>query len=123
MSKWFIAKRLAINLDKPKIKFITNNSPQCALNVGYNGKYIKELVNTKFLVLPINNHLNWANDIDKLIPKLSGVCYTFRSVFHFSNTGTLRSFVYFHSIMKYRIILGSTLSNRKKICALQKKLD
>jgi hypothetical protein len=43
VSKWFTAKKLAPGLDKTKIiKFITNNSPQCALKVGYNGKYIEE---------------------------------------------------------------------------------
>jgi hypothetical protein len=41
MSKWFAANRLALNKDKTAtIKFVTNNSPQNVLNVGYNGKYI-----------------------------------------------------------------------------------
>jgi hypothetical protein len=31
----------ALSLDKTKIiKFLTNNSPQYALSIGYNGKYI-----------------------------------------------------------------------------------
>jgi hypothetical protein len=39
MSKQFAANRLALNLDKTNIiKFIANNSPQHALNPGYNGK-------------------------------------------------------------------------------------
>jgi hypothetical protein len=33
------------------IKFMINNSPQHPLSIGYCEKYIKESVNTKFLVL------------------------------------------------------------------------
>jgi hypothetical protein len=71
MSKWFAGNKLALNLDKTNIiKFITNNSPQYALSIGYNGKYIQESVSTKFLGLQIDNHLNWTNHIDKIITKL-----------------------------------------------------
>jgi hypothetical protein len=83
---------LALYLDKTNnIKFITNNSPQYALSVGYNGKYIKESVNKIFLCLQIDNHLNWTNHIDKRIPKLIGACYAVRSVLYVSNTDTLKS--------------------------------
>jgi hypothetical protein len=87
--KWFTANKLALNLDKTNIiKFITNNSPQLALSIGYYGKYIQESVNTKFLGLQIDNRLNWTNHIDKLIPKLSGACYAVSSMLHVSNTDT-----------------------------------
>jgi hypothetical protein len=40
MSKWFSANKLSLNLDKTNIiKFITKNSPQYPLNIGYD-KYI-----------------------------------------------------------------------------------
>jgi hypothetical protein len=83
MSKWFTAKKLAPNLDKTNIiKFITTNSPQYALSTGYNGKYIKESVNTKFLSLQIDNHLNWKNHIDQMIRNLSKACYTVSDVLY-----------------------------------------
>jgi hypothetical protein len=61
---------------------------------------------TKFLGLQIDNHLNWKNHIDQIVPKLSGACYAVRSMSHVSNTVTLKAiyFAYFHSIMKYGII-------------------
>jgi hypothetical protein len=81
MSKWFTTNKLALHLVKTNIiNFITNNSPQYALSIGYNGHYPEESVNTKFLSLQIDNHLNWTNHIDKLISKLSGACYAVRSV-------------------------------------------
>jgi hypothetical protein len=36
------------------IKFITNNSLQYALSIGYNGRYMEESVNTTFLGLEID---------------------------------------------------------------------
>jgi hypothetical protein len=40
MSLRFTANELTLSLDKTKIKFVTNSSPQCALSIGHNGKYI-----------------------------------------------------------------------------------
>jgi hypothetical protein len=98
---------LVRNLDKTNIiKFITNKLPQYDLKIGYYEKYIEESINTKFLGLQIDNHLNWKNYIDLMIPKLSRACYALRSVSHVSSTDTLKSiyFAYFHSIMKYGIV-------------------
>jgi hypothetical protein len=125
MSKWFTANKLALNLDKTNIiKSVTNNSPQCALSTGYNGKRIEESANTKFLDLQIDDHLNWKNHIDQMIPKLSWACYAVRSMFHIVNIYTMKSiyFAYFQSIMKYGIILGGNSSNSTRVFTLQKKI-
>jgi hypothetical protein len=60
MIKWFSANQLVLNLDKTnRMKFITNNPSHSALRIGYKEEYIEETVNTKFLGLQIDNHLNW----------------------------------------------------------------
>jgi hypothetical protein len=64
------------------IKFIINKSPQYDLKIGYDEKYIEASINTKFFVLPIDNHLNCKNHIDLMIPKLSRACYAIRSMSH-----------------------------------------
>jgi hypothetical protein len=65
VSKWFTAIKLALNIDKTNvIKFIRNNSPQYALNIGYYEKCIEKYVNTKSLGLQTDNHLNWKNHMD-----------------------------------------------------------
>jgi len=48
-------------------------------------------VNTKFLGLQIDNHINWKNHIEETIPTLSGACYTVRSMVRISNINTLKS--------------------------------
>jgi hypothetical protein len=95
-TKFFInANKLSLNLDKTNvIKFIIKNLPQYPLNIGCNNKYIEEAVNTKFLGLRIDNHLNWKTLIDQLVPKLSGVRYAVRSVLHISITNSLKSIIF-----------------------------
>jgi len=46
------------------------------------------MVNIKFLVLQIDNHLNVNIHIDDIIPELCGACYAVRSMFHISNFTT-----------------------------------
>jgi hypothetical protein len=123
--EWFSANELVLNLEKTNImKFVTNNSPHCALNIGYKGKYIEETVNSKFLGLHLDNHLNWKDHIDQMIPKLSGACHAVRSMFHISNINTHKSiyFAYFHSIIQYGMIFRGKSSNSKKTFTLQKKI-
>jgi IS1 family transposase len=106
------------------VKFVTNNSPHCALNIGYKDKYIEETLNSKFLGLHLDNHLNWKAHIDQMIPKLSGACYAVRSVLHISNINTLKSiyFTYFHFIVQYGIIFWGNSCNSRKIFTVQKKI-
>jgi hypothetical protein len=70
----------------------------------------------KFLGLQIYNHRYWTVHIDKLISKLSRLCYAVRSVFNISNTDTIKSvcFVYFRTIMKYGIIVWGNSSNTRR---------
>jgi hypothetical protein len=79
MGKWFAVNKLTLNIDKTNIiKFITYNSPQLPISIGYEDKYIEESVHTKFLDLKIDGHLNWKTHIDQLVPKISRTCYAFK---------------------------------------------
>ena len=92
-------------------------------------------MNTKFLVLQIDNYINLKNHIEQMIPKLSGVCYAVKSMVHISNINTFKSvcYAYLHSIIKCGVIFwGNSLiqygvlflgdsSNSGKIFTLQKK--
>jgi len=73
------------------MKFITKNSSHSILHIAYKGKYIEETVNTKFLSLQTDNHINWKNNIAQMIPQLSAACYAVRSTVHISNISTLTS--------------------------------
>jgi hypothetical protein len=58
------------------MKFITKNLFYSKFCIGYKELYIGEAVNTKFLGIHIDNHLNKQNHIEEMIPKLSEACYT-----------------------------------------------
>jgi hypothetical protein len=121
----FSANKLVLNLEKTSImKFVTNNSPHHSMTIGYEDKYIEEAVNLKFLVMQLDNHLNWKDHIDQIISKLSAACYTVRQMYHICNNNTLKSIylAYFHSIVEHGIILGGNSSNSKKVFTLQKKI-
>ena len=49
------------------MKFITENSSQSTLNIGYKEKYVEERGNTKFLGLLIDNYINQKNHIEEMI--------------------------------------------------------
>jgi len=52
------------------MELITKNSSHFTLCIGYEEKYIEETVNTKFRGLQIDNHVNWKNHSEQMIPKL-----------------------------------------------------
>ena len=107
------------------MKFITRNSSHSTLQIGYKEKYAEERVNTKFLGLHIDNHINWKNNKEKMIPKLSEACYVIRSKVCISNINTLKLiyYVYFHSIIKYGVTLwGVTLPTMGKFSLYKRKL-
>jgi hypothetical protein len=126
MIKWFAANKLVLNLDKINImKFKTNNLSHSTLHTGYKEKYIEEMVNTQYLGLQTDNHLNWKNHIEQMIRKLSGACYAVRSMVHISNINTLKSinYAYFHSIIKYGIGSGVTLPTRRRFSLYERNLS
>ena len=70
MITWFCAYKLVPNLDKTKImKFVKINLPCSALHICYKENYIENTTNIRFLGLQIDNHLNWENHIELMIPK------------------------------------------------------
>jgi len=52
-----------------------------------------EILHTQFLVLQIDNYLNWKNHINLMINRLS-TCYAIKSMPYNSSTDTLKS-IYF----------------------------
>jgi len=57
------------------MKFITKNSAHSAIHLVYREKNTEETVNTRFVGLQIDNHKNWKNHIEEMIPKWSMLCH------------------------------------------------
>jgi len=68
--KWFAANNLVLNFDNMNImKFITKKSSHSTLHIDYKESYIEETMNSEFLGLQIDNHINWKNYIEQMILK------------------------------------------------------
>ena len=52
------------------MEFIIKNSSHSTLHIGYKEKYIEQTVNTKFLGLEIDNHVNWENLFEEMKGKV-----------------------------------------------------
>jgi len=106
------------------MKFITKNSAHSTLLIGYKEEYMEQTVNTKFLGLQIDNHINWKSHTEEIIPKLSEAYYAVRSMVQISNINTLKSihYAYFPSLINYGIIFWDNSSNSGKIFTLQKEI-
>ena len=106
------------------MKLTTKYSSHSTLHIGYKEKNIGERVNTKFLGLQSDNHIYWKDHIEQMIPKLSGAYFAVKSMVHISNINHLKSiyYAYYHSIIKYGIIVWGKSSNSGKIFNLQKKI-
>lgn len=72
------------------MKFIMNHSLLSALLTSHEEMPVDEMLSTNFLGSLTDNHLNWRNPIDQMIPKLSGACYAVRSMFRNSNFTALK---------------------------------
>jgi hypothetical protein len=62
------------------MKCISNNLVNSMLHTEYKEKYTEESVNTKYLRLQIDNHINWKKDKEEMIPKFK--CISLQSPFH-----------------------------------------
>jgi len=51
------------------MKFITKNSSHSTLHIDYKEKYTEKMMNRKFSGLRTDNHINWKNHIEEMIPK------------------------------------------------------
>ena len=52
------------------MEFIIKNSSHSTLHIAYKEKYIEQTVNTKFLGLEIDNHVNWENLFEEMKGKV-----------------------------------------------------
>jgi len=55
------------------MKFITKNSSHSTLHICYKEKYTEKVMNTKFFSLQTDNHINWKNHTEEMIPNIQHV--------------------------------------------------
>ena len=90
----------------------------------YANKLINETTSTRFLGMQISNHLNWKKHIDQILPKLSTAHFSIQRLFYIPNIDVLRMvhFAYFHSTIRYGIIIWGNSTNTSCAFTLQKRI-
>ena len=59
------------------------------LDIYYKNNVTDEVKSTKFLHMHIDNHMNWKNHADQILPKLSAACFSISNFIHTSNPDIL----------------------------------
>jgi len=72
------------------IKFSPSHFLQSQLITEHNNTTKSEVVDTKFLSVQIDNHLNWKCHMDPILPKLSIAGFVIRQLFYVLNLKTLQ---------------------------------
>jgi hypothetical protein len=124
ITDWFSFNGLTLNMEKTNIiKFCSNHFQNNLHQSAFDNNTIKEVTNTKFLGLELDNNMNWKNHVVKILPKLSRACYAVRAMYPFSSLNTLKMiyFAYFHSIINYGIIFWGNSTDNKRVFLAQKE--
>jgi len=125
LNQWFCINHLVLNITKTSvIKFAPKITANVPLDIYYKNNVIDEVKSTKFLGMHIDNHMNWTNHVEQILPKLSAACFSIRKLIHTLYPDILHMvyFVYFHSVLQYGIIFWGNSTHSHQVFKLQKKV-
>jgi hypothetical protein len=124
LDDWFEKNLLSLNKVKTRcMNFTAKNNMLAGRDLGNVGTLITTSDDITFLGLTIENSLTWGGHIDKVIKKLSSVCYMIRNIKPFMsiNTTKIIYYSYFHSVMTYGLIYWGNSSLADCVFRMQKR--
>jgi hypothetical protein len=124
MVEWFSANKLALNISKTNVLRFALKQSLNSLAVTSGNLSLNEIPVTKFLGLQIDKSLDWKIHVGYILPKLSTAIFAIRTLSYFRSKQILWMVYisYFHSILKYGIILWGNSTNSVRVFKLQKKV-
>ena len=121
LNQWFYINQLVLIITKTSIiKFRPKSTAHFPLDIYYKGNVIDEVKSTKFLGMHTDNHMNWKNHVEQILPKLSAACFSIRNLIHTLNPDILCTvyFAYFHSLLQYGIIFWGNSTQAHQVFKL-----
>jgi hypothetical protein len=90
----------------------------------YDNICMTEIPEIQFLGIKIDSSLKWRGHVDSVLPKLSSAVLALRKLSYILNLATLYTvyMAYFHSLIKFEIILWGNLPNPCRVFKLQKRV-
>ena len=123
---WFRANKLSLNISKTNYvlfqsKNLKENISDCELKFGT--EIIERKPYVKFLGLLIDENMNWTNQCQHIIAKLSSSLYMMNCIKNFLPIESKKSLYYsfFYSYMSYGILLWGPLINKYHFDQIIKK--
>jgi hypothetical protein len=124
INNWFASYLLPINFQKNQcMQFTTKHATTIGNKVQVNSNKIIEIPHIKLLGLEIDKTLTWNLHIDKIINKLTSVCFMLRTFKPYMSPSSLKMLYYslFHSVLTYVILFWGKSSNSQRFFILQKR--
>ena len=117
IADWLNANKLSINTEKNKfILFRTKNKkPKYTINISINNNNIKQVKNTTFLAIVIDEFLTWCNHLDLITKQIIKCAAVISRIRHFTNLNSLK-LIYCALVYPYltygNLIWGNTCKSR-----------
>lgn len=124
VTTWLLQNKLNVNVKKTAyIQFSNYKTNPPKLNVICQGQEIREVNETKFLGITLDNHCNWKSHISNICTRLSQFIYALKRLR--CTAGESAALTAYHgyvaSILRYGLILWGNSSDIEKVFILQKK--
>ena len=128
VTDWLYINKLSINTSKTKLILFRsyNKKLNSNITVSINNEKVKQVKNTTFLGIVIDECLTWNDHVNLIAKKITKTTGIIAKIRHFTNLNA-RKLIYYALVYPYliydNIIWGNTYKNRlKKIMNIQKKI-
>ena len=128
VSEWLNVNKLSLNIKKTKFILFrsSNKKPKHDIELSINDGDIKQVKNTNFLGIIIDECLTWSEHIAQVVKKISRASGIIVKIRHFLSRNTMK-LVYYALVYPYLIygnlIWGNTYKSRvQKLLNVQKKI-
>jgi len=126
MQQWCINNGIILNTNKTQtIEFLpANGRTEDSMLIQVDRKSIKQVNQTKFLGVHIDNKIRWNTHTEYLEAKLSSLCYSMKTIKCTVTDKVLRITYYalVQSIMSYGVIFWALAADAPRILIMQKKI-
>jgi len=125
LNQWFYINQLVLNITKTNvINFTPSNTAHVPLDIYYKDNVINEVKCSTFLGMHIDNHMNWKNHVEQILPKLGAACFSIRNLIHTLHPDVLHMvhLAYFYSVLQYGIIFWGNSTLVHQVFKLQKRV-
>ena len=115
VDEWMASNKLTLNYSKTKFMLVHRKNEQPLLNLYIKNHKIEQVKSIEYLVVRIDEKLNWSEQIKNVETKLSQACGAIARLRHFVDQKTLRTLYYAHAYSHLQYSVLAWGANTKRI--------